>query len=226
MKIRPIIPFYWSMRPGAKNDGYWKLAHFVVQLENFMDVCDVLYPNIQHIVSVDHSNNHGGKRIGGLDLITMNTGFGGAQVAFDRTVLTEPSCLGIYDKVFAEQLDAGDIQYYTFDFFDGPFWMTSEEREASKLDVDNTGIDIDRKLKKAELVEAILQSPTPPAGDLFKKSAQSLRTIAERLNIPTRVKERKIREGWAGKPKGLLQICWERRLIPADTVKGRYKKNI
>ena len=217
--------FYWSMRPGANNDGYWKLAHFVLQMENLMDVLDVLYPDEKHVMSLDHSNNHGGKRVGGLDLNALNGKFGGKQPIFDANMLNDPSCFGDHAKVYEDQLEHEDIQYYSFTGANsGPFWMTPKMRSETKYD-QPTGVKKTRNLTKAELVAAIRVScvgqPMAP-GDLDKKSAASLRTMAGRLGIPSRVTETKVKEGWLAKPKGMLQLCWERRLIAGDAKPSQY----
>jgi hypothetical protein len=43
-----------------------------------------------------------------------------------------------------------------------------------------------------------------------------LQGIATARNINLKVKEKKLIEGWAGKPKGLLQVLWETRWINPD----------
>ena len=215
--------FYWSMRPGANNDGYWNLACFVVQLENLIDVCDVLYPGYQHVISLDHSNNHGGKRVGGLDSNTLNVSFGGAQPIFSPSILNNDSCLGQHPKGHAEQLDVGDTQRYTFEEGDsGPYHMTPEQQVASKYDID-TGKEKITNLTKAQLIASIAESNNAP-DNLDRKRLPALRAIAERMGLPTRTVERKITQGWIGKAKGLLQLCWERRLIEFDAPKGVYNK--
>ena len=161
---------------------------------------------------------------GGLDIEAMNQGFGGAQPIFDRNVLEHPSCIGDHEKHNNAQLNLEDVQYYSFtEADDGPFWMTPRQRAVSKYDVD-TGKDVTRDLYKCEIVEALRAHPTPPEGELEKRTAASLKVMAERLGIATKLTFRKIKEGWSGKAKGMAQVCWERRLIPHDSKKTTYTK--
>jgi hypothetical protein len=46
------------MKPGAGKDGYWTLAHAVIQFENFADCCKVMWPGKDILVSYDNSQNH------------------------------------------------------------------------------------------------------------------------------------------------------------------------
>eukprot|EP00980_Cylindrotheca_fusiformis_P026168 scaffold15483_cov213-Cylindrotheca_fusiformis.AAC.1 len=84
--VDAFISIIW---PGANRDGYWNLDMFVLQFENFMDACAVMFPGIQHLVSLDNSANHRGKRPGGLDVTKMNLGYGGAQNKMDQTVIPD-----------------------------------------------------------------------------------------------------------------------------------------
>jgi hypothetical protein len=217
--------FYWSMRPGANNDGYWNLAHFVIQLENIMDVCDVLYPHLQHVISLDHSNNHGGKRVGGLDANVLNVTYGGSQLVFDSTKLVHKNCFGNHPPQHRNQLAIGETQFYSFrDGDDGPFWLTAEERESSKYDV-HTGVGKRRKRTKKELLSALREAAAVLPQDVDKKTAATIRTFADRNGIPITETSEKVVGGWVNKkPKGLLQLCRERRLIEVDCKKGNYTK--
>ncbi len=48
-------------------------------------------------------------------------------------------------------------------------------------------------------------------------------------NICTTVEEQKVKEGWLGKPKGMLQVLWERGWIDSSKVvtarRMRYSKD-
>ena len=48
-----------------------------------------------------------------------------------------------------------------------------------------------------------------------------LRQIALQNNIPVEYEQKKIREGWMGKPKGIIQILFERGFINATNMTGR-----
>ena len=103
----------------------------------------------------------------------------------------------------------------------GPFWMTRQQREANRFDQE-TGETKVRKRLKAEL-KAELISRSINCG---KKNLQELQNICNGFGIPTSEEIAVVKQGWEGKPKGLLQILWERGLVDANkldtyTMKGK-----
>ena len=60
--------------------------------------------------------------------------------------------------------------------------------------------------------------------NLDKKNLATLQAMASRRDIPIKVTEPKIIEGWLGTAKGLAQICWERRLIDGRDKPSKYTK--
>ena len=56
-------------------------------------------------------------------------------------------------------------------------------------------------------------------------SYQQILDLAKELDIPTEYKRTKIQEGWFGKPKGMIQILWERGFINPNKSVRDYTKN-
>ena len=91
---------------------------------------------------------------------------------------------------------------------DGSFWMSSEERENTRLDKQIQDKVKVRTLRKEELKKLLEEKGLPVRGtvkDLIKR--------AEENGISSKVTTAKIIEGWQGKAKGLMQILWERGFI-------------
>ena len=93
----------------------------------------------------------------------------------------------------------------------GPFWMSAEEREAKRHDKVKEGTTSTRTLQLEEL-KTLLQEK-----DLLARGKKTeLIKRCEDNGIRTIEIKQKIEEGWQGKPKGLLQILWERGWIDAN----------
>ena len=97
------------------------------------------------------------------------------------------------------------------DNYDGTFWMTLEERGYKRhrqldepTNVANKKAKLLRNLQKADFSMASLKG----------KRVCDLKDLAT-LNSVVTVKpvQRERARGWMGKPKGLLQILWEREFI-------------
>jgi len=139
--------------------------------------------------------------------------------------IVDASCLGPYPKT----LSVGDEQSMMFTETDqGPFYVNEPQRSENKYD-QATGEKNKRDLKKSELI-ALLQSKiglTLPSSN--SKTLAELQTIATMHGISTQTEEDIIIQGWMNKPKGLLQILWERGWIDPnenlnDYVKEKRKK--
>jgi hypothetical protein len=201
------------MKPGAANDGYWTLAHAVIQFENLADCCDVMFPGKDILISYDNSQNHRGKRSNGLDIKRMNLTFGGAQHDMRESTITE-AMLGEYPNP-GFRLTPGAIQMMNFAEGDvGPSYMIDEERELNKLDRIIEGQQTRHRCTKKELAAALRDA----------LETAHLKLLAERHGIETVQIIPKMKAGWMGKPKGLLQICCERGLINGSLNKSAYSK--
>jgi hypothetical protein len=211
------------MKPGAGNDGYWTLAHAVIQFENFADCCEVMWPGKDVLVSYDNSQNHRGKRSNGLDVKRMNKEFGGAQHDMRASTIME-SVLGEYANG-GNRLEAEASQLMNFAEGDiGPYYYSEAERELRRSDFHPEGQYKNHKLTKKELADALIEALDSPPENLDKKSLVHLRLLAQRHGIAPEITIPKIKEGWMGKPKGLLQICYERGLIDGSLHKSAYSK--
>jgi hypothetical protein len=221
----PTLCFFLCrvMKPGANNEGYWNLANVVIQLENTADCCAVMCPNVDFVASYDNSQNHRGKREGGLDIKSMNKGHGGAQPKMDSSQVPL-SLMGPLFENEGVKLPQGALQVMTFEGEHvGPYWMTPRARLEKKFN-QHTGQMKTRKMLKNELIQALTDGLTTPPENLDQKSRQSLNTLAERHGIPTMVQKEVVIKGWLGEPKGLAQILAERGLIDVRRPYGFYSK--
>ena len=66
-----------------------------------------------------------------------------------------------------------------------------------------------------------------PAFDISFQNFDALKKLAEQLTPPIPLSETRplMKEGWVGKPKGLLQILWERGFIDPSKVKDYYMEH-
>jgi hypothetical protein len=71
-----------------------------------------------------------------------------------------------------------------------------------------TGETMTKKRKKDALEKDLRAKEVRARG-----SREELVKLCKQNNVPHEISSYKIREGWAGKPKGMLQILWERGFI-------------
>ena len=104
----------------------------------------------------------------------------------------------------------------------GPYHLSPEERDRQRHDR-VTG----KKTKKNKTKAMVLEDLKQLGMNGVSGTAKHLQEIAEQNNIPLFVEEDEVIKGWEGKPKGMLQILWERGWIdeekPPDyyTIDGR-----
>ena len=96
----------------------------------------------------------------------------------------------------------------TFDPTDvGPFYLSPEEREAQRYDIVKGSKTA--KCTKADLMSALkYKGVRNPKGGMKK-----LQKLCKKNNIPTTKTIPDIAEGWVNKPKGALQVLYERGWI-------------
>jgi hypothetical protein len=227
LKDENLQAFTWIMRPGANRDGYWNLDQFVIQFENLADVCAVMYPNMKHLVSLDNSANHRGKRPGGLDIVKMNKGYGGAQCEMEETTIPENVReLGV--ETFengGRRLPPGSAQATSFQPGDeGPYYLKPEDR-VYRQTIQYTGKMVSRKLRKNELITR-LREFNSNLDRLDQRSFKALQDLAASLRIPAseHIPEVVKGSGWEGQPKGMAQMLMERGLIDASRPIADYSK--
>jgi hypothetical protein len=131
----------------------------------------------------------------------MLKGYGGKQSKLrDAKIEQEHGCLGPYKRT----LNVGDVQSFVFKPGDeGPFYLSSSEREAKKDDIALEGT------KKRYLTKKELEKQLADQGIEARGTAKRLQQLCRENNLPVAVQERKISEGWMGKAKGMLQVLWE-----------------
>ena len=140
--------------------------------------------------------------------------YGGKQSKLRYTkILTKLGYLGIYPSVIKEG-DIQNMQYCEED--DGPFYLNADERLAKKYDKP-TGKKKQRKYIKGELL-AMLKSKgfELPPGTHVRKVEDKCAELGVSIKTP---EEDAIAEGWVGKPKGMLQVLWERGHIDETRIK-------
>ena len=98
---RPALETSPGMRflnPGKNRDGYWTFKEFEEQTVDVMDCFDVLYPDLQLMVEVDHSVGHAKSREDGLHVGNMNVKYGGKQKIMRDTTMSYAPTGGNEDR--------------------------------------------------------------------------------------------------------------------------------
>ena len=229
-------PFVRTLEFGGSN-GYWNGNHMTVQTEDCIDCLRVLFPEkYDYVFLYDHSSGHAKKRVGGLNVVNMNKGYGGENM---RSTLIEQSegYLGPYhDAANPRMVKVGQMHDLVYgsdvDINHGPFYLAMDIRSCSRHDTsvalspDKVG---DKEKTKKELVHEIMQTSVGSfegENKLSKLTLRELRKIALGLEINTKKHvTHKVKPGWEGKGKGMLQILYERGWICEEHL-HRYKKKV
>lgn len=171
-------PFVLEFEYGATAEGYWTYDRMVLQLEDCADVLKALHPEFDFVFLFDHSCGHDRGRVDGLNVSEMNSGYGGTQRFMHPTKIeAEKGYLGPYDRV----LNVGDMQQMVFqEGDDGPFWMSSEERETKKHSV--LGEPKTKDKTKDELLRELREKGVQQTG-LRQKKVADLREMASNKGI-------------------------------------------
>jgi hypothetical protein len=183
----------------------------VIQLDNCVDCLKVLFPTYDFLFLLDHSSGHDKQKEDALNAHNMSVKVGGKQKRLrDSKILEEDGYLGPYDH--DKKLRVGDIQCFVFrESDDGPFYYTQRQRNENRLDVEDGTLSKD--LSRTQLVNELERRNISSQG-----SKKRLQEICKSNNIPIKVQVPKIKEGWVDKPKGKLQILWERGWIDTNNV--------
>jgi hypothetical protein len=113
-------------------------------------------------------------------------------------------------------LKGGDQQVMHFiEGADGPFWMTTTQKLETKDDR-QLGTAKSRAKNKIELLRELHQSGYDTTTQRYLK--EDLVALCGPRNISMTIEEQKVKEWWLGKPKGMLQILWERGWIGSTKV--------
>ena len=149
----------------------------------------------------------------------MNKEYGGKKpIMHDSYIPMEEGYLGPHQR----KVNVGMNQVMVFkEDDDGPFYLNQEDRESRRHDKE---MDEDRVVKKTkrELVDELKATGIMDP----KGSTKHLQKLCQDNNISIQKTVKKKIEGWVGKPKGMLQILWERGWIDVEklayyTTKGR-----
>lgn len=178
---------------GVNREGYWDCHQFGKQLYNIMLCLESLYPGHQMLFEADNSSGHNKSKDDGLVVSKMNLKWGGGQPELRESVMS-PGDLG--DNP-GRSLQEGDIQYMQFQDNDPrPFY----DPNAIQFDRQETELEVNKRIEKKKK-----RKPNMSEEDLVKAI------------IP------RIIEGYIGKPKGIIQILYERGLYKFD-MKGSLTK--
>ena len=194
---------------GINEEGYWNYNQIALQVEDVFDALAIKYPQYVIVFLMDQSSGHGKMRDGALNANLMSVRYGGKQGKLRNTKIRE---VGTYRRI----LNIGDEQCMTFsDSDDGPFCLIPEERIRKKYDQFSGVTKIIEKNKK-KLMEELKQKVF-----LVRKyyHKEELQEIAQKYNIDLTYNHQQVIEGWVGRPKGMLQVLWERGFIDEEELK-------
>ena len=183
-------------------EGYWNYNHIALQVEDVFDILSIKFPGYYFCFLLDQSSGHGRQREGSLNANLMNQTFGGKQVKLrDSTKIKD---LGPYHHI----LQLGDTQSMIFTEVDAdPFYM--HEAHTKKYDQISEKCKTSKKTKKQ-----LIRELKGKGVNLIKHySRDQLHQLALENEIVLTFTEPVVIPGWLGKPKGLLQVLWERGWI-------------
>ena len=121
----------------------------------------------------------------------MNKGFGGSQPVMRDTKIKNNDYLGTYPS----KVSIND---------NGPFYLSEAKRRSTKFDQD-TGKTSLCRIKKELLVQAL-----EAKGVRAKGNKKAIVKLCQLNDIPFSEARPIVKEGWCGKPKGMLQVLFER----------------
>jgi hypothetical protein len=206
-------PFLRFFDVGVDREGYWDYNHMALQTEDLLDCLLVLFPNHDFVFLFDQSSGHCKRAADGLQAGAMNSSWGGKQPAMRSTVI-EADCLG----KFSTNLKIGDTQSMVFGPNDaGPFNMKPHVRAARKHNrIKGQAV---KRYTKDELLKQLIAD-----GFRLRKryTKKELDDIATGRGLALQREVDITEEGWLGKPKGALQIAFERGFINTELPLSSY----
>ena len=202
-------PFVVEFEYGSNGEGYWNYEAMSMQFEDCIDCIHVLYPMHEVVFLFDHSCGHDRKRPDGLNLNALSKGYGGKQVKMRSSLIKQKEgYLGKYSHQL-NILKIGSIQSMVFtEENTGPIYLTDEEKIKKRYD-SNTGVVKKEKRKLTELIDALFNEKKISAKGNLKK----ITDLCTQNNISLTKETSVIDEGWVNKPKGMLQILYERGFL-------------
>jgi hypothetical protein len=175
-----------------------------------------MHPDYHFVFLFDHSSGHAKQRPDGLNASRMNKSFGGKSPAMHTTIIgtRESGFLGCYPSI----LEPGQTQHLSFSDTDiGPFWMTPDERTLNRLDqIIDSSDSATAKVVPKNKSELILELHGKGIKTKGKNKKELVGLCVNNSIEINRGDTPKIKEGWLGKPKGLLQVLWERGFVDTN----------
>jgi hypothetical protein len=121
--------------------------------------------------------------------------------------------LGPYPRI----LSPGQTQQLVFsDTDEGPFWMTQDDRIQNRFDQNDGADPLIVQRNKSELISALHGKGI--TNTKKGKNNKELVAMCNSNSISIAREEPKVKEGWVGKSKGLLQVLWERGFINTNNL--------
>ena len=205
-----LSPFLVYFEYGESREGYWDYNRMVLQFEDVVDCLKVMKPEWELVFLFDHSSGHSKQRPDGLNSSRMNKGFGGKCPIMRTTLIQKESG---YLGPFNRKINVGEEQHLVFQPGDeGPFWMSENERNETRHDIPMEQSEVERY--KADLTVELGSKGISTKG----KNKRELIELCNNNGISTVRSVQKIKEGWEGKAKGLLQVLWERGFIDMNNL--------
>lgn len=139
---------------GKEKQGYWDGVKFQEQCIDFMDVLEILYPDMQILLEVDHSSGHLKEQSNGLMVNAMGMRWGGKTIP-KRDSIMELGCLSANPPIInSKQLTIGSVQKMTFEVGDeGPFYEPGALRSDIPMNAEEKSKEKEkRKRRKATMV--------------------------------------------------------------------------
>lgn len=173
---------------GRGKEGYWDGVKFQEQCTDFMDVIEILYPNMQILLEVDHSSGHLKEQSDGLMVNAMGLRWGGKTVP-KRDSLIEEGCLGeTPPTINGKQLTVGMIQKMIFEEGDPPPF---NDPKALPHDIPMNQTQMAKELETRKRKKKTPQAPDEDADGVLQ---------SQELNAPYVI------QGYVGRNKGILQV--------------------
>ena len=177
---------------GRGKQGYWDGEKFQQQCTDFMDVLEIIYPNMQILIEVDHSSGHFKEQSDGLMVNAMGVNWGGKTLP-KRDTIMEEGCLGASPPTInGRTLVIGSTQKMIFEIGDPPPF---NDLEALPHDRPMTEIEKGREMAK--------RARRKPIAEIVNNNVDE-------------VDDSYIVQGYVGKNKGILQV--QKYLITVYTI--------
>lgn len=179
---------YLKYGGGEDKDGWWDWQKFSLQVDDFLDCFDVLYPQYQLQMEIDWSAGHAKYAEDALCATAMSVGYGGKQNIRRDTKLCA-GCVNVENCPIGDKA-IGSIQ---------KLWWSDDQIFAHFPDAPEGQKD------------RIFGPVDPDTGKQMTPAQAPLYDVPEVVDNAGKVIQ-KFKEGYRGKAKGMKQILFERGL--------------